>query len=738
MLETLKLLVVHRPGFDRETFLQVLGQSSAHYVVEWSMEVENARADLAINVYDAVICEDILNEGTVFEIIEAAVPMPVIVLMPPERAATAATAMRAGAYDYELQDTDGVYLRILPTTLHNTIQRQKTERELMQHLEQTRALQRIDRELSVKLDPDHVLGFGLDAAVRLSRASAAFIALPEGESLRLAQTIGRFVRNTRWQLIDGVIPRVLANRRADFAPRATVQFDPSFCVPETRSYMVIPLVSHNQPLALLYLESDRDGRFVVETFDFMRLVAARIASALDNARLYRESQQQLAELRQLYAALAFQVEHDPLTGLANRLSFEDRLRDAIATAENSRARVAVMYIDLDRFKQVNDTLGHAAGDELLRQVTQRMLSCVRETDTLARIGGDEFTAAITPIDSADDAMLIANRIIETVSRPMRIQGYELIVTASVGISLYPEDSTRFEELMRCADNALYSAKTAGRNTAHLYLPEEQENALARLQLENELRGALEAEALEMAYQPQIRLIDGAVTGMEALIRWNHPTLGRIVPAEFIPLAEETGLILPIGRWALWEACRTAKAWRARGLHTRVSVNIAALQFEQSDFVRVIAEALRATQLDPDALEVEITESVLIRHIELKVERLHQVRALGVHVAIDDFGKGYSSLYYLQHMPISTLKIDRAFVRDIGRDAERAPRAMAILRAIMTVGRGLGVRIVAEGVETQAQYDALAALGCDAIQGYYFHAPLEANAAARLLESGDKA
>jgi diguanylate cyclase (GGDEF)-like protein len=438
--------------------------------------------------------------------------------------------------------------------------------------------------------------------------------------------------------------------------------------------------------------------------------------------------------RELTDKLSHQAQHDALTGLPNRLLFQDRLGQALAQAQRNGQQVAVIYMDLDRFKHINDTLGHSAGDALLRQVAARLDTCVRRSDTLARLGGDEFTVVLAELDDPRDAMRAARNIVEAMRLPFTVDGRELFVTLSLGISLFPDDGNDGETLMVNADVAMYRAKELGRDNFQWFDAEMNVMARERMELEWHLRYAMQLGQLDLAYQPQCDK-DGRVLAFEALMRWRHPTLGEVSPSRFIPLAEDSGLIVSMGEWALRTACAQAVHWREAGHPAlRISVNVSALQFNRSDWVETVRRVLRDTHLTPDALELEITESLLLKSVKETSANLFELRRLGVGVAIDDFGTGYSSLSYLHKLPISTLKVDQSFVREIGARREipgldEAP----IVRTIITLAHNLGMSVVAEGVETEQQRQLLVKLGCEGLQGYLLHPPLDVGQARALLD-----
>jgi diguanylate cyclase (GGDEF)-like protein/PAS domain S-box-containing protein len=413
--------------------------------------------------------------------------------------------------------------------------------------------------------------------------------------------------------------------------------------------------------------------------------------------------------------------HDALTGLPNRLLFTDRLSLAVSQAARHHGHLAVLFLDMDRFKVINDSLGHSLGDRLLQGVAERLMACVREADTVARLGGDEFTLLLPGIAHPADVARVAEKILEALKGPFKLEGRELYCTASMGISLFPEDGADAETLVKNADTAMYRAKEQGRDNYQLYTPAMNASAIERLQLESELRRALARNELEIHYQPVLDLATGRVYGVEALLRWQHPERGVVGPSEFISLAEVTGLAVPMSEWILRTACAQARAWHATHPKLIVAVNLSARQFQQPDLVDLVKSALEETGLPARCLDLEITETNAMQNAEATIAVLRELKALGVRVSIDDFGIGYSSLSYLKRLPIDTLKIDQSFVRDITTDPDDA----AIATAVIALAHTLKLRVVAEGVENEEQLAFLTARSCDRMQGYLFSHPLPA-------------
>jgi diguanylate cyclase (GGDEF)-like protein len=474
-----------------------------------------------------------------------------------------------------------------------------------------------------------------------------------------------------------------------------------------------------------------DGLTFPEEVFFSPLARGRVALVVRDLSEGRQAEERMKEL----------VYRDALTGLPNRRLFEDRLAIALAQAHRYRHRIAVVFLDLDRFKQVNDTLGHAAGDQLLKAVAERLTASVREADTVARLAGDEFTLLLPGLNYTEDVGTITRKLLGELRRPFVLDGHDIRVTASGGIALYPEDGEGRDALLKSADTAMYRAKERGRDNFQLFSPAMAEKALERRTLEKALRRAVENEEMTLHYQPCLELASGRVLGVEALLRWERPELGLVMPRDFIALADFTGVILSVGPWVLETACRQAVEWRRQGSGgLRVMVNLSAYELQQAELIRHVEVALAATGLDPDALHLEIPEGYAMQNLDRAAEVLSGLRALGVHLTIDGFGAGFSSLAHLRRLPVDTLKIDLSFVRGATSD----PNDASVVTAVIAVAHSLDLRVVAQGVETEAQVELLRSLGCDAVQGFLWSAPLAAGecgpflAAARPVETRERA
>jgi len=484
----------------------------------------------------------------------------------------------------------------------------------------------------------------------------------------------------------------------------------------------MPLLIAGKPVGVFLFLSSECGTFTPDLVELLRRLAENVSFALES--FDRADEKITADQRIQYLAT-----HDGLTGLPNRAMFNGLLEQAIKLARRSRQKCAVLFIDLDRFKVINDSLGHAAGDKLLIEVANRLRDCVRESDVVARLGGDEFVVILNDNADRDQITMIARKILSTLMPAVTLAGHECRTTGSIGIAMFPENGSDGHTLTKNADMAMYLAKEEGKNDFRFFSTQIKTQSIERLMLETSMRHALELGQFSLHYQPKLDIATGKISGVEALLRWMHPDLGNLAPMKFIPLAEETGLIIPIGRWVLKAACEQNMAWQRAGLPAiSMAVNLSPRQFQDDHLLQDIDEVLKDTGLPPHLLQLEITESMVMQNIDRAVKLLDDIQGRGIRLAIDDFGTGYSSMSMMKRFPIDTIKIDRSFVRDLADNVEDR----AIATAIINMGKALGLTVVAEGVETTEQDAFLRDHSCDEIQGYLFSKPVPADEIPLLL------
>jgi diguanylate cyclase (GGDEF)-like protein/PAS domain S-box-containing protein len=531
-----------------------------------------------------------------------------------------------------------------------------------------------------------------------------------------------FDRNGRFIVWNPALEQITGLKKSDVLGKDALEVFP--LLKETREDRFIHEALHGKAGVIkdrIYHRSGGDPSFLEAHYGPVLNEAGSIVGGFALIRDISERKRSEARLQQA-------VNYDGLTGLPNRTLFLDRLAQAVARTFWRKRLVAVLFLNLNRFKLINDTLGHNVGDQLLKAVSERFVTCVRDGDTVARLGGDEFAVILEDIAVAQDVIVIIQKVLEAFKKPFLSEDRELFAAPSVGISLYPNDGEDVETLVKNADTAMSRAKELGKSY-QFFSPEMNAKATKRLVLESSLRRALERQEMLLHYQPRIDLSTGQITGMEALVRWQHPDLGLVPPAEFIPLAEETEVIIPLGEWVLRTACLQSKIWKKDGSRLiPVAVNLSPRQVRHQDLVEVVERVLKETNLDPSHLELELTESVLLENIETTIGTLRQLQKMGIQIAIDDFGTGYSSLSYLKRFPINCLKIDRSFVADIPTDPDNA----AIVKAIITLAHSLNLKVIAEGVEKMKQLEFLRSMGCHEVQGYLFSKPVPAGQATRLL------
>jgi diguanylate cyclase (GGDEF)-like protein len=543
---------------------------------------------------------------------------------------------------------------------------------------------------------DHVAGCGWDEDwVRAQRFDV------------VVETEDRFVMGTRESIVV-----------VDYASERRFRPSPIQVMHGVRSAVEVLICGSAGTYGVVGAYALPPGRFDADSANFMQNVSNTLAAFI--------------ERKATEDRLSYMAQFDSLTGLPNRNMYLDRLGHTLIEAARDKLPVAVLFVDIDRFKSVNDTLGHSAGDALLVKIAERLLGSVRLGDTIGRLSGDEFAVALAHLAREDDAALIAQKLVRVLAEPFVIGGHSVYVSASVGISLYPSDGREPDVLLMNADTAMYRAKQSGRNAYQFYLPQMQVRATERLRLETQLRGALDRDEYVLYYQPKVDLASGAICGLEALLRWQSPDRGLVSPSDFISVLEDAGLIVPVGEWVIASVCAQIRQWQDAGIKAcPVAVNLSARQFRQQNLDAVIGQIVAKSGIDPCLLEFELTETILMSDAESAVETLRRIKGRGMTLALDDFGTGYSSLSYLKRFPLDTLKIDRSFIRDVTENPDDA----SIVMTIINLARSLNLKVVAEGVETAEQISFLREQGCDEVQGYHIARPMPVDAMTRVLRDG---
>jgi diguanylate cyclase (GGDEF)-like protein/PAS domain S-box-containing protein len=661
------------------------GSSAEAFRIEWVRSCAKAlerlnRTGKKTHGIDAILVDLFLPDSRGIETFErlfkAAADTPILVLSSPEEEDIAKLALQGGAQDYLLKnrlDSD-----VLLKTMRSMIGRAADAEALFEEKERAQ----------VTLDSIGDAVISIDAGGRVTYINAVAETLTgwsrkEAAGRSLADVFRIINVDSRETVPDSMRLAIYENRTVSLAPNSILV---------RRDGAEASIEDSAAPI------HDRRGQVTGAVMVFRDVTAARALSL----------------------KMSHLAQHDSLTDLPNRILLTDRLVQAMAMAQRNGKKLAVLYLDIDRFKHVNDTAGHTAGDRLLQSITMRLLNCVRSSDTVSRQGGDEFVILLSEVAHAQDAAVTAEKILASLSEPHRVDQLELHVSASIGIVTYPADGTTAENLLKNADAAMYQAKDCGRNNYQFFKAEMNQHVCERHSLESDLRHALEKREFALHYQPKVNLRTGSITGVEALLRWHHPTRSLILPSRFIGIAEDSGLIVPIGKWVLREGCRQAKAWQATGLAPMsMAINISPVELRAKNFVTGVREILAETGLDARYLGLEITETFLMQDPASTGLVLQELKDVGVGLALDDFGTGYSSLSYLRRFPIDTLKIDHSFVRNLATDADDA----CIVRAVVNMGKSMGMRVVAEGVETHEQVTFLKNQQCPEAQGNYFGEPL---------------
>src|SRR5450631_452636 len=682
---------------DADEAARVLGElgsvTEERFQVEWVTELSRGIERLRDGGVGAAVLDLNLpgsqNVETFDKLFQAAPGVPILILSEPDTEAMARQVVQRGAQDYLLKEqVDGYRLR---RTVRTMMDRRAAEAVALENEVANATLDSIG-EAVLRTDIHGSLTY-------LNRVAENMTGWFREEALgRPIEDVLRLVDCVSGAAVDNAVATVIHGDRT-----ATAMISFISCALVRRDGVKLGIENR------VTVVDDQAGNLIGAVVVIRDVGAARAAS-----------------LETSHAS-----QHDVLTNLPNRTLFNDRLKQAISLAERQGKQLAVLFVDIDQFKRINDSLGHTMGDKLLRSVAGRLMACVRRTDTVCRMGGDEFVILLSQVEHAEDAALTARKILRAVAAPHIIDNKSLDVNVSIGGSTYPDAAQDAESLLGQADAAMYEAKQHGRNRYEFFRSDMRVRLATRLALEGDLRYALGRNEFVLHYQPKIDLKTGLITGMEALIRWQHPERGMLLPAAFVPIAEECGLILSIGQWVLLEACKQSRAWSDSGFGVMpVAVNVSAVEFQGKDFLSGVRAVLISTGMEPQNLELELTESVLMADAESAVVTLLALKAMGVRLAIDDFGTGYSSFTYLRRFPLDTLKVDQSFVQEITAD----PEGKTMVDAMINIGKSLNHRVIAEGVETRSQLDFLQRHGCGEGQGYYFSHPVVADQAGSLFKA----
>jgi diguanylate cyclase (GGDEF)-like protein/PAS domain S-box-containing protein len=683
---------------DADEAARVLGElgsvTEESFEVQWVTELSRGIERLRDGGVSAAVLELNLSDSqgleTFNQLFEVAPDLPILILSEAGTEEIARQAVHLGAYDYLINEqADGYRLR---RTVRTMIDRHALEAVRVENELASTTLNLIGEGI-LRTDADGNVTYLNRFAEKVTGWSRA-----EARGRPFADVL-RLIDNISGASLDDAVAIALQADKTASGMTSSIN-----CTLVRRDGEEFGIESR---VAIIH---DQDGNAVGAVVAFRDVSAARVAS-LEMSRV---------------------AQHDVLTNLPNRALFNDRLSQAISLAERQSKQLAVLFVDLDQFKRINDSLGHSVGDRLLRSVARRVVACVRRTDTVSRLGGDEFLILLSQIEHSEDAAITARKILRAVAAPHVIDSKSLDVNVSIGGSTYPADAQNAETLVSYADVAMYEAKQQGRNSYQFFRTDMRARMATRVALERDLRCALGRNEFTLHYQPKVNFQTGQCTGMEALLRWQHPERGLLSAATFVPIAEECGLIVAIGQWVLLEACRQARAWSDLGLKVvPVAVNVSAVEFRARDFLSGIRAVLIATGLDPQDLELELTEGVLMQDAESAVVTLLALKAMGVKLAVDDFGTGFSSFTYLRRFPVDTLKVDKSFVHEITEDSD----GTTIVNAMINIGKSLKQRVVAEGVETRSQLDFLQRHGCNEGQGCYFSYPVTAEQVEKMFDTG---
>ncbi len=707
LVTPIQVLLVEDNEYDQFAFLRAVKNQNLPYETTIADSVTAAREFLANQKFDIAIVDFNIGPETAFILFDDLTGMPFIIATGAGDQGLAVQAMKKGAFDYLVKDIEGNHLKTLDVTIRNALQRYLAENELKKYREnleslveeRTQELSKINEQLRHEIDERKQAEemIHLQATALTAAANGIMITDLDSKIIWVNPALCRIVGLTKSEIIGQLAPQIiLSSANADLLPEITKTIN------EQRKWS--GELSNTRP----------DGSNYTIIVD-----ATPVFNDQGEITHYTTILHDITERVRSQKLLEYMATHDNLTNLPNRLLFQDRVNHAMANVRRNQSKLAILFLDLDDFKAVNDAFSHSQGDDLLVKIADRIGKCLRETDTVARFGGDEFVILLENIHQPEDVANVANKIIQEVSKSITIQDNQYTISASIGISLYPDDGIQTDQIIQNADAAMYRAKERGKNTFQFYTPDMTREVMERLRIVAQLRTAINENTLELYYQPQVESQSGKIIGLEALLRFFSPAGGSIPPGVFIPIAEKAGMIVEIGKWVLENACQHNRKLKQLGYDLRLSVNISGKQLNHPGLISTVSEVLELSGLNPNNLQLEITENSMFENIDYAIEIVKQLKKLGVKIAVDDFGTGYSSLGYLTQLELDIIKIDKSFAHNITQDVNR----MAVVRGMVAIAQALEVEVVVEGVETKDQLDFFCSLGCSIIQGFYFSPPV---------------
>lgn len=715
----IRVFLVEDDEYDQFAFQRAVENQGLPYETTVANTVAEARKILSTQLFDVGVIDFNIGSETAFDLFNDLKEIPFIIATGAGDEELAVRAMKQGAYDYLVKDMEGNYLKTLDVIVQNTLERKRAEVELKNHRENLEMLvkertlelsltnQQLRNEITERKQAEEMIH--LQVAAMTAAANGIMITDLEGKIIWVNPALCRIIGSVKENILGKSAPLLL------FSPSGGKLLS-----------SITDAIEKKVAWSGEFNNTRNDGSFYT-----VEITTTPVFNEQNEITHFTTILHDITERVKSQKLLEYMANHDSLTNLPNRVLFSDRTNHAIANARRNSDKIAILFLDLDDFKAVNDAFSHTQGDEFLIFISDRISQCLRETDTIARFGGDEFAILLENISKPEDAAQVARKIIQNISKPFSIQGSNYATSASLGISLYPDDGNNASQLIQNADAAMYRSKDRGKNTFQFYTPDMTKEVQDRLRILSQLKTALNEDSLELYYQPQVEIQNHKIVGLEALLRFHPPGKDFISPSVFIPIAEKAGMIVEIGEWVLKKACQENQRFVDQGFNVQINVNISGKQLSHPSLVPTVARIIEDSSIRPDSLELEITENSMFENIDYAIDIIQKLKNLGVRIALDDFGTGYSSLGYLTQLALDTIKIDKSFAYNITQD----PNRIAVVQGMVAIANALKVPIVIEGVETQDQLDFFSDLGCQTIQGFYFSPPVPASEISRLLSKG---